>query len=177
MADAIEWGREIPVDGKRPAWLKGLVVCDVKTSAGWRYPRGGLSATFAERWSWNYGEGTPCITAIRLPADHFAYKAINAGFEPWLTDGTVPADWDGDRVLLDSGFLVVPTHWRREPGIEDIIGYRRTAGMGDVLWWRFPIDEAPYVGSPIASDWPGYHTHFTPLPPMPRKPKRGSVNA
>jgi hypothetical protein len=49
--------------------------------------------------------------------------------------------------------------------------------MGDVLWWRFPIDEAPYVGSPIASDWPGYHTHFTPLPPMPHKPKRGSVNA
>lgn len=49
--------------------------------------------------------------------------------------------------------------------------------MGDVLWWRFPIVEAPYVGSPICSDWPGYHTHFTPLPRIPHKPKRGSVNA
>lgn len=55
--------------------------------------------------------------------------------------------------------------------------------MGDVLWWKFPVDEAPYVGSPndlgqsvevtlraVSVDklmraqvggWPGYHTHFT----------------
>jgi hypothetical protein len=49
--------------------------------------------------------------------------------------------------------------------------------LGDVLWWKFPIVEAPYVGSPLASDWPGYHTHWTPLPPMPHKPKRGSAYA
>ena len=24
----------------------------------------------------------------------------------------------------------------------------------DVLWWQFPICEPPYVGSPLASDWP-----------------------
>ncbi len=65
--------------------------------------------------------------------------------------------------------------------------------MGAVLWWKFPIVEAPYVGSPndlghevavkvettIAAfdnqrdgehlyslnvgGWPGYHTHFTPI--------------
>lgn len=34
---------------------------------------------------------------------------------------------------------------------------------GDVLWWRFPIDEPPYCGSPLDTDWPGYHTHWTPL--------------
>jgi hypothetical protein len=33
--------------------------------------------------------------------------------------------------------------------------------IGDVLWWRFPISEAPYVGTPRDSDWPGYHTHWT----------------
>lgn len=55
--------------------------------------------------------------------------------------------------------------------------------MGDVLWWKFPIDEPPYVGSPnslgytvevtaqavgvdkmmriLVGGWPGYHTHFT----------------
>ncbi|MEM1046447.1 MAG: hypothetical protein AAGL24_09860 [Pseudomonadota bacterium] len=54
--------------------------------------------------------------------------------------------------------------------------------MGNVLWWRFPIDEPPYVGSPRdlgqtveirtscdpqtvrhihVGGWPGYHTHFT----------------
>lgn len=62
--------------------------------------------------------------------------------------------------------------------------------MGPVLWWRFPIDEPPYVGSPLdlgfpiemtidwqggvplktrvhVGGWPGYHTHFTPLPEAP----------
>ena len=35
--------------------------------------------------------------------------------------------------------------------------------MGPVLWWRFPIEEPPYVGTPNDSDWPGYHTHYTPV--------------
>lgn len=34
---------------------------------------------------------------------------------------------------------------------------------GPVLWWRFPIDEPPYVGTPGDDDWPGYHTHWTPI--------------
>ena len=33
--------------------------------------------------------------------------------------------------------------------------------MGSVLWWKFPIEEPPYVGSPLDTEWPGYHTHFT----------------
>lgn len=37
-------------------------------------------------------------------------------------------------------------------------------GDGDVLWWRFPIVEPPYIGSPLDSDWPVYHTHWTPIP-------------
>lgn len=36
-------------------------------------------------------------------------------------------------------------------------------GLGDVLWWRFPVDEPPYVGSPLDLDWPGYHTHWEPI--------------
>ena len=42
-------------------------------------------------------------------------------------------------------------------------------GHGDVLWWRFPadeplpVDEPPYLGTPDSSDWPGYHTHWTPI--------------
>lgn len=65
---------------------------------------------------------------------------------------------------------------------------------GDVLWycWRDGewLEEAPYVGSPMdlgqtvechtASDqpaarfnvggWPGYHTHYLPLPNAPARP-------
>lgn len=35
--------------------------------------------------------------------------------------------------------------------------------FGDVLWWKFPICEAPYVGGPNDENWPGYHTHWTPI--------------
>ena len=41
---------------------------------------------------------------------------------------------------------------------------------GDVLWWKFPIEEPPYVGSPLDEKWPAYHTHWTPIV-MPQPPK------
>ena len=34
---------------------------------------------------------------------------------------------------------------------------------GVALWWTFPIEEPPYCGSPLNSEWPGYHTHWTPI--------------
>ena len=34
---------------------------------------------------------------------------------------------------------------------------------GPALWWQFPVDEPPYSGSPLDDDWPGYHTHWTPI--------------
>jgi hypothetical protein len=42
---------------------------------------------------------------------------------------------------------------------------------GPVLWWLFPVDEAPWVGGPNDHDWPGYHTHWTALPSAPEAPK------
>ncbi len=36
---------------------------------------------------------------------------------------------------------------------------------GAVLWWH--PDEAPWVGTPNDSDWPGYHELWTPLPDYP----------
>jgi hypothetical protein len=63
--------------------------------------------------------------------------------------------------------------------------------MGPVLWWKFPIEEPPYVGSPLdlgqtvevsvrayrvdklmrcqVGGWPGYHTHWTYLPFVPEE--------
>lgn len=35
--------------------------------------------------------------------------------------------------------------------------------IGDVLWWRFPIEEAPYCGTPMHGDFPEYCTHWTPI--------------
>lgn len=36
--------------------------------------------------------------------------------------------------------------------------------QGPVLWWKFPIEEPPYCGTPLDTDWPGYHTHWSLLP-------------
>ena len=42
--------------------------------------------------------------------------------------------------------------------------------FGDVLWWKFPVEEPPYVGSPLDEKWPGYHTHWTFIS-IPKPPK------
>jgi hypothetical protein len=41
---------------------------------------------------------------------------------------------------------------------------------GPVLWWVFPIEEPPYCGTPLDTDWPGYHTHWTSI----RVPGKGA---
>lgn len=34
-----------------------------------------------------------------------------------------------------------------------------------VLWWKFPVEEPPYVGTPSDADWvENYYTHWTKLP-------------
>lgn len=43
--------------------------------------------------------------------------------------------------------------------------------QGPVLWWRFPIEEPPYCGTPLDSEWTdGFYTHYTELV-MPGFPK------
>lgn len=46
--------------------------------------------------------------------------------------------------------------------------------FGPVVWWRFCLDERPdeasWIGTPLDGDWPGYHTHWTPHPPIPLQP-------
>jgi hypothetical protein len=40
---------------------------------------------------------------------------------------------------------------------------------GPCLWWKFPVEEPPYVGSPLDEDFPEYLTHFTAIP-VPKDP-------
>lgn len=87
-------------------------------------------------------------------------------YPKWVAAGRLrQADADREiaamRAVLDSLLAwVVPKARALSEWHEDV---------ADVLWWRFPIAEPPYVGQPIDSDWPGYHTHFTliALPPTP----------
>ena len=38
---------------------------------------------------------------------------------------------------------------------------------GFVVWWKFPVCEPSWIGTPNDDDWPGYHTHWTPHPEIP----------
>lgn len=43
--------------------------------------------------------------------------------------------------------------------------------IGPVLWWFFPVSEAPWVGTPNDDDFlHDYYTHWTPLPALPVQP-------
>lgn len=43
--------------------------------------------------------------------------------------------------------------------------------IGPVLWWFFPVSEAPWVGTPNDDDFlHDYYTHWTPLPVVPVQP-------
>lgn len=41
--------------------------------------------------------------------------------------------------------------------------------MGPKLWWRFPVEEPPFAGTPLDEDFPEAFTHFTEIevPPFP----------
>lgn len=47
---------------------------------------------------------------------------------------------------------------------------------GNVVWWAWDNDrkgwlgEPAYIGKPLDSDWPDYHTHWTPHPAFPAAP-------
>lgn len=58
------------------------------------------------------------------------------------------------RVVLGLGPVLAPVEHYHED-------------LGPVMWWRPPLDEPPWVGTPLDSDWPGHHTHFSALPPEP----------
>ena len=40
---------------------------------------------------------------------------------------------------------------------------------GPVVWWLFPVHEPAWIGTPLDTDWPGYHTHWTPHPTVPEE--------
>ena len=73
-------------------------------------------------------------------------------------------------------------HFYADCPLYDVVPVERVAARpleewhedyGDVLWWKFPIEEPPYVGSPLDSDWSGYHTHWTPIE-VPEPPNGGA---
>lgn len=50
-------------------------------------------------------------------------------------------------------------------------------GDGPAMWWAWCgsdwAGEPAWCGTPNDSDWPGYHTHWTPHPAWPMQPSKG----
>lgn len=78
------------------------------------------------------------------------------------------------RKLNEAGELL-PTERRDIVGILDCLRTPRPLEewheeIGDVLWWRLPVEEPPWCGTPLDSDWTdGYYTHWTPYI-LPKEP-------
>jgi len=124
-------GPEIPINGERPSWLGD----DEKIAIGW-------DANIAYKGFWGEAETEVLyvsgwegsIKSIRLPVDHFAYKAIDAGFEPWGGGDTPSEDWDGGAVLLFEGKITSNPDeftWDRLHGAMSVIGYRKRGEAAD----------------------------------------------
>lgn len=121
-----DWGREIRVDGVRPAWLTD------DSPVSWRhFGSSEWTTSTANALSWAGSKYCRPVSYVRLPADHWAYRALDAGFEPWAGGDNAPDDWEyATPVLLSDGMEVLCTSrgsagWRRGDSFADIIGYRR----------------------------------------------------
>ncbi len=146
MTTEIQWGDPIAVNGKRPAWLGD---------------DGSVLVWNAERIPSTPGSGPAGydwdeIKDIRLPAGHFAYRAIAAGMEPWGGGDAAPADRSSDALLRSGKVIGIPAFWgwsTLKPE-NDVIGYRKRAptfedhlsapvfGTEDVTWrWIAPMPD------------------------------------
>lgn len=121
MTDNVEYGPEIAVDGM-PDWLGE----DEKVIGRW-----GEDTWYSSGPTWKKCYASPrAITAIRLPADHWAYKAIDAGFIPWgggdaAPEGVTDVLFRGGSQRATSG---TGLRWTHNGWEGDIIGYKRGAG-------------------------------------------------
>ena len=105
--------------------------------------------------------------ARALLAEPEAEGPTDEELETFLVD---VACQNGDMYYADPRVLAraVLARWGRPAAAPVAIpGEEYHEDMGPVTWWRLPVDEPPWVGTPNDSDWPGYHTHFTPAPTNP----------
>ena len=71
-----------------------------------------------------------------------------------------------DSCMLDSDLIeTLETAWKEVDKYKTDNKPRPLVEWGedyrDCLWWKFPIEEPPYCGSPLDSSFPDYVTHFT----------------
>ena len=121
---------------------------------------------------WAQGEARAALAAAEAPNDGMMlareYEALIRALCESNNPVSVLADWTAHAGLpAPRAAAEAEEGWR--PKARPLDEWHED--FGDVLWWRFPVDEPPYVGTPLDTDWPGYHTHWTDIPiPLPPPP-------
>lgn len=134
------------------------------------------------------------VAAVRRRAFEEAATLIDEGFEkavgkPWRNDGKSSKNdrCPHDKFMYEDcencassairALSAEPTHGDQP---QPIVSARPLdewhEDYGDVVWWAWDdnkkewFGEAPFISHPLSSDWPDYHTHWTPLPNCPAAP-------
>lgn len=100
--------------------------------------------------------------------------SCSASGEPFDIQGEMP---DRDEYTRQKAI----TAWNTRAKADQIMGVETARHIdeyhedfGCVLWWTNPVDEPPYVGSPLSDDWRERHEWWTPCPKPPQFPKAPS---
>ena len=145
QTNAIEWGADINAanGGKKLNWLSDddLAMCHWGHEA-----EGEFSGPYECRHICGWGDDF----IIRLPADHWAYPVIAAGFEPW--GGGEDAPEDAGEVMFRNGEINPESPFYRwghagdgnhfDPEA-DIIGYKRKVAPGSEMWSAATVEYEP----------------------------------
>lgn len=130
-----------------------------------------------ETADWNYGRGVSFVVYAGGGLATFDFSQLTAlvlgAHDECIRVDVSPRSFKHLRISMWPRERDGRMH-QRHPTIEQAVAAFRGASrarplaeydedLGSVLWWAFPVAEPPYVGKPYDSDWPGYHTHWTPL--------------
>lgn len=117
------------------------------------------------------GQGiNDCSTAVDLLNEQFqsAYSSLNRviwGYYTLISPSNKLINPDSSVLELHPDLVKLQSLVQLRPASE----YHED--MGSVLWWKLPIEEPPYVGTSLDTDFPKNDcTHFSPLP-VPQQPQ------
>lgn len=119
------------------------------------------------------------MTAQELRTARAAIRLANSALSALEATPPAPPGWSRETEDDGSDYLNPPPGWLKTeltaPPAPKVTEVRPLddwhEDYGDVVWWaRLEgewIGEAAWIGTPNDSDWPGYHTHWSPHPPFP----------